>query len=531
MPLLATDVFGISTATAALDVPRRVRAGQGGHQPRGRRTRRPGRAQAGPGRRLARRAARPVHPHPGADVGLGRGRQRPARDQPGHDLVDDRADEDRPRRAAARRGLALGLNEAAGYLAVAADAFLTGRDRRSGTGSARRRSSWASRSPGSASGSRRCSSGRRTPTRCWRAGGRGRGARGEAPWLRAGLAERRRRSIAVGRVAGRSRQQPQRRAGLGPAADRPGGGRARPRRDRRPRRGLSGDVGRRPDRDRCALGPDRSEAPDRGRDAGPGRRHRGDRRDDRVRAVAGWGAILLGLGTAMVYPTLLAVVADVAEPRRRGAVTGVYRFWRDLGFAVGAILVGLVADRIDRPGGDRSWWRSSLPVRGSSWRSACARRGPAADARPSTHVVASERRRMSMPVRYARRQPRAGAGLDDGPCHLQSHPTPQGADAWKPSASTPDIDDALDLDAFEAGLRGSIVLPGSPEYDEARQVNSARADKPSRRSSSAPPMPPTSPARSTWRASPGCACRSAAAATAWPATAPTTAGSCSTSAP
>lgn len=58
-------------------------------------------------------------------------------------------------------------------------------------------------------------------------------------------------------------------------------------------------------------------------------------------------AVFLGVGTAMVYPTLLAVVADVAEPRRRGAVTGVYRFWRDLGFAIGAVLVGLVADRVD----------------------------------------------------------------------------------------------------------------------------------------------------------------------------------------
>ena len=58
-------------------------------------------------------------------------------------------------------------------------------------------------------------------------------------------------------------------------------------------------------------------------------------------------AIVLGVGTAMVYPTLLAVVADVAEPRRRGTVTGLYRFWRDLGFAVGALVVGLVADRID----------------------------------------------------------------------------------------------------------------------------------------------------------------------------------------
>lgn len=58
-------------------------------------------------------------------------------------------------------------------------------------------------------------------------------------------------------------------------------------------------------------------------------------------------AVVLGIGTAMVYPTLIAVVADVAEPRQRGAVTGVYRFWRDAGFAVGALLVGLLVDRFD----------------------------------------------------------------------------------------------------------------------------------------------------------------------------------------
>jgi predicted MFS family arabinose efflux permease len=56
-------------------------------------------------------------------------------------------------------------------------------------------------------------------------------------------------------------------------------------------------------------------------------------------------AIVLGLGTAMVYPTLIAVIADVTHPSLRGATVGVYRFWRDLGFAVGAILVGLLADR------------------------------------------------------------------------------------------------------------------------------------------------------------------------------------------
>jgi MFS family permease len=57
----------------------------------------------------------------------------------------------------------------------------------------------------------------------------------------------------------------------------------------------------------------------------------------------------LGLGTAMVYPTLLAAVADVAAPAWRGSAVGVYRLWRDLGFAFGAILAGVVADRAGMP--------------------------------------------------------------------------------------------------------------------------------------------------------------------------------------
>jgi MFS family permease len=55
-------------------------------------------------------------------------------------------------------------------------------------------------------------------------------------------------------------------------------------------------------------------------------------------------AILLGAGTAMVYPTLLAAIGDVAHPAWRASAVGVYRFWRDAGFAVGAVLAGLVAD-------------------------------------------------------------------------------------------------------------------------------------------------------------------------------------------
>jgi len=55
-------------------------------------------------------------------------------------------------------------------------------------------------------------------------------------------------------------------------------------------------------------------------------------------------AIGLGAGTAMVYPTLLASIGDVAHPTWRARAVGVYRLWRDLGFAVGALLTGILAD-------------------------------------------------------------------------------------------------------------------------------------------------------------------------------------------
>lgn len=55
-------------------------------------------------------------------------------------------------------------------------------------------------------------------------------------------------------------------------------------------------------------------------------------------------ALLLGLGTAMVYPTLLAAIGDVAPPSWRASAVGVYRLWRDLGYAIGALLAGIVAD-------------------------------------------------------------------------------------------------------------------------------------------------------------------------------------------
>jgi MFS family permease len=62
----------------------------------------------------------------------------------------------------------------------------------------------------------------------------------------------------------------------------------------------------------------------------------------------GWwlfASVLLGLGTAMVYPSLIAAVSDASEPTWRARSLSVYRFWRDLGYAIGALFAGVIADR------------------------------------------------------------------------------------------------------------------------------------------------------------------------------------------
>jgi MFS family permease len=65
-----------------------------------------------------------------------------------------------------------------------------------------------------------------------------------------------------------------------------------------------------------------------------------------VHGFAWWGVamVLLGLGTALVYPTLLAAISDVAHPEWRASAVGVYRLWRDSGYAIGALLAGVLAD-------------------------------------------------------------------------------------------------------------------------------------------------------------------------------------------
>ena len=60
-------------------------------------------------------------------------------------------------------------------------------------------------------------------------------------------------------------------------------------------------------------------------------------------------SVLLGIGTALVYPTLLAAVSDLSEPAWRASAVGVYRLWRDSGYAVGGLAAGLIADRLGVP--------------------------------------------------------------------------------------------------------------------------------------------------------------------------------------
>jgi len=69
------------------------------------------------------------------------------------------------------------------------------------------------------------------------------------------------------------------------------------------------------------------------------------------RSFSSWmaGATLLGIGTALVYPTLLAAVSDVAHPDWRASAIGIYRLWRDSGYAVGALTAGLLADAFSMP--------------------------------------------------------------------------------------------------------------------------------------------------------------------------------------
>ena len=66
-------------------------------------------------------------------------------------------------------------------------------------------------------------------------------------------------------------------------------------------------------------------------------------------AAAAAAAVVLGAGTALVYPTLIAAMSDAVTPVARPPTVGVYRFWRDMGYVVGGLIAGVLADAIDPP--------------------------------------------------------------------------------------------------------------------------------------------------------------------------------------
>ena len=98
-------------------------------------------------------------------------------------------------------------------------------------------------------------------------------------------------------------------------------------------------------------------------------------------AIWACAMVLLGLGTALVYPTLLAAVSDVAHPDWRASAVGVYRLWRDCGYAVGAVLAGLLADILGVPFAIAAiatlTFASGLVVLGRMYETLPRRRGPA----------------------------------------------------------------------------------------------------------------------------------------------------------
>ena len=255
----------------------------------------------------------------------------------------------------ARRGLAMGLNEAAGYLAVAATALATGYlaaryglrpdavlARRSPTPpSASACPPWPSARPAATPASK--------PHPHRRADGR-------HDHLHAELTNRqvfaqtsfREPALSAASQAGMVNNLNDGLAwGLFPVLFAAAGPVRRA--DRRPRRALPRRVGARAARHRRAVRPHRPQTPHRRRDAAAGRRARPGRRRPTASALWALAAVLLGAGTAMVYPTLLAAIGDVAHPAWRARAVGVYRLWRDGGFAVGALLAGVLADAFGIP--------------------------------------------------------------------------------------------------------------------------------------------------------------------------------------
>lgn len=82
----------------------------------------------------------------------------------------------------------------------------------------------------------------------------------------------------------------------------------------------------------------------------------------KVEGMLAWSlaAAVIGVGMALLYPTLIAAIGDISHPNWRGSSLGVYRFWRDLGYGIGALLLGLIADRFG--GFEAGFWFTAVAM-------------------------------------------------------------------------------------------------------------------------------------------------------------------------
>jgi MFS family permease len=116
--------------------------------------------------------------------------------------------------------------------------------------------------------------------------------------------------------------------------------------------------------------------------------------------------VLLGAGTAMVYPTLIAAVSDASQPRDRARLVGVYRFWRDFGFVLGALIVGIGADAASPQAAivivAVLTGASGVVVAATSWRGPESERGTRADQRLSLRTPAGDQLLCAAAVNGAR---------------------------------------------------------------------------------------------------------------------------------
>ena len=368
LPLVGEQDFGLTLERGDPRLRRRLRRRQGARPTSPPAAGRAGRAQAPARARLAARAAGAAPDRPRPLLVVHRRREPAARRQPGARLVDDRRDEDRPGRAAAARS---------GARAERGGRLPRRRRRRLRHRRARRRPRAADGRLGRGGADRVARPARqsRFAVRDTAAHVALRAARARTRQPRTtppGAFRTRHARPGPARLQpGRPRQQPQRRARVGsrPALPAANGASVR-------EIGVVAAVyplvwGAGQLADRLALRPHRPQAPDRRAGCSSRRARSGCSSPAAARSLPSLAAAaLLGAGTAMVYPTLIAAVSDAVQPRDRAPAVGVYRFWRDFGFVAGALISGLVADTLGA--GEAITFVAALTAASGAWVAATA---------------------------------------------------------------------------------------------------------------------------------------------------------------